>query len=323
MAGNLTELQNLSSLLEKWKDVGQVSVLNEVTVNDQTLPIYGLSLGSKDPSAPTLGIFGGVHGLERVGTHVVLNFLGPLIEQYRWDKTLKKLFENFRLVSIPIVNPGGMYLSQRSNPQGVDVMRNAPIDAEESSHFLVSGHRISPRLPWYRGSSAANMEIETESLIQFVKNQMLTSQFSIALDIHSGFGMRDRLWYPYSRTRTPFPYIDNILELKKMLRTVQPFHIYKIEAQNESYLIHGDPWDYLFDMHRESADKDGSKFIPLCLEMGSWTWLKKNPMQLFFNGGIFNPIIPHRYSRIMRRHRPLIDFLKQVVINHKSWEVAS
>lgn len=322
-SGNWTEIQNLSSLLNKWKGLGSIRVLNEVRVGGQTLPIHGLTLGPDDKSLPTFGLFGGVHGLERVGTHVVLNYLSPLIEQLRWDETLRNTFRRMRLVSIPIVNPGGMYLGSRSNPNGVDIMRNAPIDAVTNERAkpqpIVSGHRISSKLPWYRGEPNAPMEIETQTLIQFVKDEMLPSEFSVALDVHSGFGTRDHLWWPFSRSTDEFPYVDVVKKLCSELHAAHPFHVYIMEPQNASYLIHGDPWDYLFDEHAKTRKSPDQIFIPWCLEMGSWSWLKKNPKQLFFHGGIFNPVLPHRYKRIMRRHRPLIDLMRQLTAHHKNW----
>ncbi|MGZ3809736.1 MAG: zinc carboxypeptidase, partial [Bacteriovorax sp.] len=56
-------------------------------------------------------------------------------------------------------------------------------------------------------------------------------------------------------------------------------------------------------------------FIPWTLEMGSWIWLKKNPMQLFSKTGLFNPVAPHRYQRTMRRHYILIEFFTRLAQN--------
>lgn len=113
--------------------------------------------------------------------------------------------------------------------------------------------------------------------------------------------------------------MEFIKRFKSELKQVHPFHIYKIEPQTSSYLIHGDPWDYLFDLHENDPYKENKFYVPFCLEMGSWTWLRKNPKQLFSRLGIFNPILPHRYSRIMRRHRGLLDFMKLVAFNHDRW----
>jgi hypothetical protein len=315
----MRELKELYQLMRLMRSQGSYRELAQVKAGDRELPVVGLVIGSQDRKKPTLGLFGGVHGLERVGTHVVLNYLKPLVQQLKWDKSLKQIFENFRIVSIPIVNPGGMYLNRRSNPNGVDIMRNAPVEASGDLKWLVSGHRLSPRLPWFRGFDGGEIEVETKALVDFVREEMFESEFAIAVDVHSGFGMDDRLWYPYSSSNRKFPHIDCVHSLKNILNMTLPYHVYRVQAQADSYLLHGDPWDLLYNEHFENHARTGRIFIPWCLEMGSWTWLRKNPSQLFTKEGIFNPILPHRYRRIMRRHKPLFDFLRSAVSNHGEW----
>jgi hypothetical protein len=316
---NWVEINDLKKFIKKSGALVETETLAEVKAKNETLPIQSIRIGTTDPAAPTVAIIGGVHGLERVGSHVVTNYLSTLVAQLRWDKTLQKVFENFRLVSIPILNPGGMFLSTRCNPNGVDIMRNGPDDANGKTLFLASGHRISPKLPWYRGKKDSPPEIETTVLLDFLKSQVFPSKFSMSIDIHSGFGAKDRLWFPYSRTQEKFPYYHVVEKFGRVLDTSMPYHVYNLEAQSESYLIHGDPWDHAFELHNEQYAPQGNVFIPWCLEMGSWTWLKKNPRQIFSAAGIFNPLLPHRYARIMRRHRGFLDFLRQAVIHHEEW----
>jgi hypothetical protein len=295
---------------------GKSEVLAWIDVGQEKLPLWGLRLGPADPTLPTFGLFAGVHGLERVGSHVALHFLKSFLHQLEWDFHLRELMTKVRLVSIPMVNPGGLFLSSRSNPSGVDIMRNAPVGPLPGKFPWVSGQRLSPRLPWYTGD-ASNMEIETRALVQFVEKEMFESPFSMALDVHSGFGLQDRLWYPFSHSKDPFPHEDTVKDFAQLLHTSLPHHIYKIEKQTDSYVVYGDPWDHLALKHLEKRPK--ASFIPWCLEMGSWTWLKKNPLQLFSKPGLFNPTLPHRYQRIMRRHRGLLDIFLRATLNYKAW----
>jgi hypothetical protein len=53
--------------------------------------------------------------------------------------------------------------------------------------------------------------------------------------------------------------------------------------------------------------------------MGSWTWVKKNPRQLFSRLGIFNPILEHRQQRVLRRHLPLLEFVVRAAVSHRRW----
>lgn len=53
--------------------------------------------------------------------------------------------------------------------------------------------------------------------------------------------------------------------------------------------------------------------------MGSWLWLRKNPMHLFLRHGLFHPVLPHRQQRIMRRHLILFDFLYRATLYSQKW----
>lgn len=294
--------------------------LATVEARGEKLPVFALTIGTTDRSRPTLGLFGGVHGLEQVGSHAVLAFLESLASQFAWDQDLKRWFEEFRLVSIPVVNPGGMLLGWRSNPRGVDLMRNSPVEAKGSATPLIGGHRLTPLLPWYRGSAGDAMEVEARALVEFVERELFGARAAIALDVHSGFGSVDRIWYPYARSREPFPGRPSVEALKRLLDSTHPHHVYRLEPQALAYCTHGDLWDHLFDEHAAQTRRPGA-FLPLTLEMGSWMWIRKNPWQLFsaHGLGIFNPIKPHRYSRTMRRHLPLLHFLLRATRNSEAW----
>ena len=307
----LNELEKISPPLVKFK------TLDSVEYKGKSYPIRSVTIGSENPNAPTLGLFGGVHGLEKVGSQVIVAYFASLFEQLKWDKDLLRRFEDFRIVSIPIVNPVGMARFSRSNGNGVDLMRNAPVDADPKHTFpLVSGHKLGPILPWYRGTI---LEKESQVLLDFVQEEMFPSKASVALDIHSGFGTKDQLWYPYAKTKEPFARLDETKRLMDLLETTYPYHIYKIEGQAENYLAHGDLWDYFFDIHQEKHDQNESLFIPLTLELGSWNWIKKNPKQFFSKLGLFHPIKEHRHARTMRRHLLLLNFLMRATKNHKVW----
>jgi hypothetical protein len=314
---DFTEIDQLERLIRKIEDVCRVETVATVALRDRSFPVYKFVFGTKDKRAPTLGLFGGVHGLEKIGTHVSLYYLESFANQLRWDSELQHRLERSRLVAIPLVNPGGMCIQWRSNPRGVDIMRNAPIEALEKPPFLLGGHRISSIFPWYRGKEGEPMEAETQALVKTVEEEMFESSFSCALDLHSGFGSVDQLWYPYAKTQQPFPRMKEVERFTEVLNDSFPFHIYKIERQ--AYTTHGDVWDYLFDRFEAIQAPKGNVFLPWTLEMGSWIWVKKKPLQLFTLLGPFNPLEPHRYRRIMRRHYGLIDFFFRSTSSNQIW----
>jgi hypothetical protein len=310
------ELKMLRKILPELEGHARIEVIDTVKVDKQEFPIFGIVIGPDDKSLPTFGLFGGVHGLEKIGTHIAIMHLKHISQQLKWDQTVQDMFTKTRLVAIPLVNPSGMFLNRRSNKNGVDIMRNGPTEDVDVPNNLISGHSVGPWLPWFKGFD--KMETETKALTKFVSDEMFDADVSLALDLHSGFGMVDRLWFPYARSVDPFPSYDQALEMKKLVDRNIPYHTYQIEPQADSYLINGDPWDYIYDQHYEKH-KGKKLFIPWTLEIGSWVWIRKNPKQLFSYNGIFNPIIPHRYERVMRRHRYLLDFYQRAVLNHSSW----
>ncbi|HSV80992.1 MAG TPA: M14 family zinc carboxypeptidase [Ramlibacter sp.] len=316
MQGNadLLELQQLERVIALAGPLAHVEIATEVRIGDRALPVYAIALGSPDRSLPAVGFFGGVHGLERIGARVVIAFLHSVVQRLAWDVLLRELLLQVRLLFMPIVNPGGLSRGTRANPRGVDLMRNAPVDCGDPLPLL-AGQRISRVLPWYRGRAREPMEAESAALCAWVERELHGRPFSIALDCHSGFGMRDRLWFPFAHTRAPIARLPELHALYEIFVRSHPHHNYLCEPQSRQYLTHGDLWDYLV-LRSEAA---GGVFLPLTLEMGSWLWVKKNPRQLLSRDGMFNPQIPHREQRVLRGHLSLFDFVLRAAAGHALW----
>lgn len=311
------ELFALERIIEVAPPSVEARVVGEVEAQSgRAFPLYAITLGNPAPALPAIGFFGGVHGLERIGAAVVIAYLHHLVMRLEWDATLHRQLESVRLVFMPLVNPGGMALGTRANPNGVDLMRNAPIDADQRVPALVGGQRLSARLPWYRGAAGAGMERESAALCAVAEAELLSRDFSLALDCHSGFGVTDRIWFPYAHTRKPFDHLAEIHALKEVFSRTHRNHTYLFEPQSRQYLAHGDLWDFL---HLRACERAGRIMLPLTLEMGSWLWIKKNPRQLFSRRGIFNPQIEHRQQRVLRRHLSLLDFLSRAACSYHNW----
>ena len=288
----------------------------EVPVGEESLAVPVISLGSTSPRVPAVGYFGGVHGVERIGTEVVLAYLNHLAMRLHWDEALHRQLESVRLIFVPIVNPGGMSRNTRANPQGVDLMRNAPIESKGPVPWLVGGQRISRELPWYRGAAGAPMEIESSALCRVVEDELLCAKFSIVVDCHSGFGLADRIWFPLAHSARPILHLAELHALVDIFERSHPQHPYVIEPQSRQYLTHGDLWDHLY---MRACARPDAVFLPLTLEMGSWLWIKKNPRQLLSRHGFFNPLIDHRHQRVLRRHLPWLDFISRAACSHERW----
>jgi hypothetical protein len=279
------------------------------------LPLISFTFGNTDPKAPVLGLYGGVHGLERIGAQVVLSLLGSFSDLLLWDRLLHEALSQIRIVFFPMVNPLGILHRTRSNPNGVDLMCNAPVESDENPTWLVGGQRFSPKISWYRGNPD-RLEPESQALVDLTRRETFGSSRVVTLDFHSGFGTVDQIWFPYAKSRKPFPHLPELHALKEAFERTHPHHFYKIEPQAKNYTTHGDLWDYLYDHYREK--NPGGVFLPLAVEMGSWMWVKKNPVQLFTALGRYNPMVPHRHKRILRRHNTLFDFLIRTLVSN-SW----
>jgi len=309
------ELAQLETLIVDLDNHARVEVIDYAKYKEYAFPIYNIVMGSLRDDVPVLAFFGGVHGLEKIGSEVILSYLHTIIQLLKWDEEFAERLTRSRLVFMPIVNPVGVFRGTRSNGNGVDLMRNAPVEGNGNTK-LYSGHRLSPKLPWYRGDSD-QMELEAQALCQVVCKYVCNAPISIALDLHSGFGIQDRLWFPYASRKSPFPALAEAHALKRRFDNCYPNHFYKIEPMSQEYVINGDLWDYLYD-HLCQTGKQ-RQFIPLTLEMGSWLWLRKSPLHLFQRHGLFHPLLPHRQQRILRRHFTLFDFLYRCVLYPKQW----
>jgi hypothetical protein len=310
----LPALAELQGLVDAAGAHLQQRVVCEVTVGDTRLPVHVLMLGNPGPDVPAIGIFGGVHGLERIGAEVALAFLRSLVMRLPWDGVLHRQLESLRMVFMPLVNPAGMALGTRANGRGVDLMRNAPVEALGRVPFLIGGQRRSSALPWYRGEAGAPMEIESEALCRVVEDELLGRPFSLAIDCHSGFGLRDRIWFPHAHTPAPIEHLPELLALQRILDQALTHHRYVLEPQSRQYLAHGDLWDHLY---LRALQRPGHVLLPLTLEMGSWLWVKKNPRQLFSRHGLFNPLIEHRQQRVLRTHVNWLDFMARAAASYR------
>lgn len=291
-------------------------VISYSELDNIPIPIYKISLGAIDSHSPCLFFVGGVHGLERIGSQVVISLLESLCQRLHWDEALQLKLRRIKLIFIPLLNPVGMAKRYRSNGNHIDLMRNAPVDSKEPTAWLVGGHRISKFIPWYRGKAKQGMEVESQALINEVLLTTQTSPLTLALDCHSGFGTKDRLWFPYAKSKLqPISQIGALFHLRKLFFNAFPHQNYLFEPQTQHYTCHGDLWDYLYDI----AESRQQHLLPITLEMGSWRWVRKNPLQILDRIGLFHPVKPHRIQRVLRTHLTLTEFLMSATYSYQHW----
>lgn len=316
--GTLPELDRLEATLERLDHpLVHVQAIHTERHQGRDYPVHVITLGQPaTPRHPIFMLMGGVHGLERIGTQVIISYMETLASRLRWDDQLLHLLSRAQIVLLPLFNPIGVLLHQRANARGVDLMRNAPPHGNPAvlPARLYRGQQLSPRLPYYRGRG---LEPEVVALEQFCRETLFQASVLLTLDVHSGFGTRDQLWFPYAHTRRMFPRTAEIMALSRLLDEASPHHRYVIEPQARHYTVHGDLWDYLHALHTE--ERKDAVFLPLTLELASWGWIRKNPRQFLSRLGLFHPIKPHRVTRVLRRHLGLLDLLSRVTAAPNAW----
>jgi len=167
----LDRIEALASRAPAGLPVASTTLAEIAGKGGERLHVRGLVIGDAPKGAPTLVVSGGVHGLERIGAEVVVAYLEHLLARASWDAQARARLSRVRVVALPLVNPGGFLAATRSNPRGVDLMRNAPVEAAGRSRVgLAGGHRITPRLPWYRGLLGAPLEAEAKAYVLSVRS---------------------------------------------------------------------------------------------------------------------------------------------------------
>lgn len=276
------------------------------TRSGQRWPIYLIELGK--PSAfkrHSVSLVSGVHGLETIAIRIHLDILKNLVNPRSPWFSKRLLDGKLGIYSIPILNPAGVAAETRSNARGIDLNRNSGIEAEGALPFF-GGHRLSSALPYYRGRA---LQRESRALFHFLRDDAWKGHKRVhtAIDLHSGYGSQNYLWWPYSFSKRPV-YQRAVFE--NLAETLRSKHAdYRIEPMSLSYQTHGDLWDRAlleFEVKQQALpNRKKSLFLPLTLEIGTWQAIRKNPGRLLSKQKIFNPPARNR-KEFLKEHRQLL-----------------
>ncbi|MGZ8201464.1 MAG: zinc carboxypeptidase, partial [Methylosarcina sp.] len=69
------ELEQLEHIIEQLGDRARTEVIERIPFKNAEFPIYCITLGSQRDDVPVQAFFGGVHGLEKIGSEVILCYL--------------------------------------------------------------------------------------------------------------------------------------------------------------------------------------------------------------------------------------------------------
>ena len=157
-----------------------------------------------DPTAPVLGLFGGVHGLERIGSQVVLSLMNTFFANDFMGQSYSRDFRKMRLFYAFDQSPGEFFIKREAILRGVDLMRNAPVDAEGKSTWLVGRSPPVHQTSMVQRSTGRRIASRIQSPAWSLPPKFFQSSRVLTVDFHSGFGNIDRLWLPYAKSTRPF-----------------------------------------------------------------------------------------------------------------------
>lgn len=80
-SASFAEFDDLNAILAAGCARFESRTVGEVRVGAHSFPILTAAIGSNDPKAPAIGFFGGVHGLERIGTQLILDYMRALLRR--------------------------------------------------------------------------------------------------------------------------------------------------------------------------------------------------------------------------------------------------
>lgn len=292
--------------------------LSSLTGEGFQFPIYSLEIGTpKAIRQRPVGLVAGIHGLETIGIQILLNLLENIlnVESPCYMQEIKN--GDIGIVSIPIVNPGGIAVKSRSNPLGVDLMRNSGIKAERPLFFF-GGQTFSDKLPFFQGKG---LEIESKIFMNFIDEYFFglsNNSLAFVLDIHSGFGFKDRMWWPYAFTKEKCP--DDLLyrKMADYLRNECKQQAFIYEPQSKNYTTNGDLWDKAYIQFQEGKKKMmDPKFLPWTLEIGTWNHIKARPQKIFKKRALFNPHFQDKKSTFLKYRKFLKDFIRMSMLDHR------
>lgn len=75
---SLPEVAGIENTLQEFPGMARGRILGHVGSSEHRFPIYEIPIVSENPQVPVLGVLGGVHGLERIGSQVALSLLNSL-----------------------------------------------------------------------------------------------------------------------------------------------------------------------------------------------------------------------------------------------------
>lgn len=262
------------------------------------IPYYGV-FGSTDPEK-IIVLQAGVHGLEDFAIEVLVKVVWRLQHAFLVQQKVQ-------IQVIPIVNYWGFVNHQRTNKNGVDLVRNSPYKSKHKRMIpFVSGWKsplIRP-LTWFLAKTWYFMGIKIEKQTQFLIHQfnslLLSGKELVFFDFHTGnTSPETTIWRQ---------------ELDQ--RVGIPAHLEKVCNDNNiifapiDYGTHGGIYEYIAEMHQKH---DLNAFTVELGVLGNRNYTKE-----YFFGSVFTSPCGQRKEFLKQETEKIMAIINAEIIHRET-----
>ncbi len=144
-------------------------------------PLVAITVGNNINQAdylnlPGIMLIGTIHGNEKPGTPLLMNFAEWLLDSSATDSRISRLMSECRVHILPLMNPDGYTANRRQNNAGVDLNRSFPCKtttdslddttgrAPETQAVMMWSHQTKPLLGlnFHTGSTVVNYPFDSD-----------------------------------------------------------------------------------------------------------------------------------------------------------------
>lgn len=237
----------------------------------QGRPLYFLRLTAdiqNSPVKPEFHYISTMHGNEKVGTELCMEFIYYLLDNYGNDTFVTGLLDDIDFYIMPVMNPDGFVANTRANANGIDLNRNFP-------DFITNPE-----------DTTVGKQLETIALMLFYAQR----RGVLSANFHTGALCVN---YPWDATLTPHPETEMLIELSLLYSINNPPMYNSSNFPNgitngaQWYIIHGGMQDYSSYYHSnlQTTIELSNQFQPPASTLPQ-LWLNNKYSMLYYSGAM-------------------------------------
>lgn len=237
----------------------------------QSRPLYFLRVTSNiesNPVKPEFHYISTMHGNEKVGTEMCMEFIYHLLDNYGTDQYVTDLLDDIDFYIMPVMNPDGFVANTRNNANGYDLNRNFP-------DFITDPE-----------DTPAGKQVETAALMQFYAER----RGILSANFHTGALVVN---YPWDSTYTIHPENDMLIELSLLYSIHNPPMYASSSFPNgitngaQWYIVHNGMQDYSCYYHSnlQVTVELSDSFQPPSSTLPQ-LWIENRDSMLYYSGAM-------------------------------------